>query len=319
MLDILFPDALPDETIFSWLCRYHLLAAHSSFRRYTLPMFGINGSRPANEFPVFLPQLSDLSGVSLNDLINHMTSLHYYEPFLLERDYKLAFEALKSGDSASLQSKLGMVANRIASGQYLKYCPLCVALDRDKYGVAYWHKVHQLIGVVVCPVHNCHLNGLKKSSVKVLMPEFSKDQELGTIEERELSSLIADEFSERSLHLTINNLNQQYMLQLGELGLKTSTGRVRKKLLRSLLLDKLNALSQLSPAFQRLTAQAQKGQYPECLFYRSQCNHQPLKHFFLIYVLFENWVNFSRCISVIVVDFESKVLNHKLMLIHELE
>lgn len=317
MLDILFPDSLPDETIFSWLCRFHLLAAHSSFRHYTLPMLGINGSRPANEFPVFLPQLSDLSGVSLNYLINQMTSLHYYEPFLLEKDYKLAFEALKSGNTASLQSKLGMVSNRIASGQYLKYCPLCVVSDRDKYGVAYWHKVHQLIGVVVCPVHNGLLKGLKKSSVKVLLPELSKEKGLGTIEERELSSLIADEFSERSLHLTINNVNQQYMLQLGVLGLQTSSGRVRQKLLKSLVLDKLNALSQLSPAFQRLATQAQKGQYPECLFYRPQCNHQPLKHFFLIYVLFGSWLNFSRCILGNVVDLESKVLKQKRVLKRE--
>ncbi|QFI38797.1 hypothetical protein FR932_13520 [Moritella marina ATCC 15381] len=312
MPDILFPDALPDETIFSWLCRYHLIAAHSSFRHYTLPMLGINGSRPTNEFPVFLPQLSDLSGVSLNDLINHMRSLHYYEPFLLERDYKLAFEALKSGDSASLQSKLGMVANRIASGQYLKYCPLCVVSDCEKYGVAYWHKVHQLIGVLVCPVHNCHLNGLRRGSVKVLLPESNHDaQERGTTEESELSRLIADEFSEYPLNLTISNINQQYMVQLRRLGLQTSTGRVRQKLLKSLLLDKLNLLPQLSPAFQRLAVQVQKGQYPECLFYRTQCNHQPLKHFLLIYVLFGSWLNFSRCISDSVVDLESKVPKQK--------
>lgn len=311
MSDMLFPDSLPDETIFSWLCRYHLLAAHSSFRRYTLPMFGINGSRPANEFPVFLPALSVLSGVSLNDLINQMTNLHYYEPFLLEQDYKLAFEALKSGNTASLQSKLGMVANRIASGQYLKYCPQCVALDREKYGLAYWHKIHQLIGVLVCPVHNCHLNGLRRGSVKVLLPELSNVQVLGTIEECELSRLIADEFSERSLNLTISNINQQYMVQLRGLGLQTSTGRVRQKLLKSLLLDKLNSLSQLSPAFQRLAVQAKKGQYPECLFYRSNCNHQPLKHFFLIYVLFGSWLNFSRCILDNAVGLDSKISQQK--------
>ncbi|GIC75622.1 TnsD family Tn7-like transposition protein [Moritella sp. F3] len=313
MPDMLFPNSLPDETIFSWICRFHLQAAHSSFRYYTLPMFGINSSRPTNEFPVFLPQLSELSGVSLNELINQMTSLHYYEPFLLEKDYKLAFEALKSGHTASLQSNLGMVANRIASGQYLKYCPQCVVSDNEKYGLAYWHKIHQLIGITVCPIHYCHLNGVRRRSVKVLLPELSCMQEIGIVEERELSSLIADEFSDISSNLTINNINPLYVFQLRELGLQTSTGRVRQKLLKSFLLDKLNALSQFSPAFQRLAVQAQKGQYPECLFYRSDCNHQPLKHLFLIYVLFGSWSNFRQCLPGDAADLDPQIPQKKWM------
>lgn len=39
----------------------------------------------------------------------------------------------------------------------LRYCPACAANDREQYGEAYWHRIHQLIGIQVCPVHRCYL------------------------------------------------------------------------------------------------------------------------------------------------------------------
>ena len=38
-----------------------------------------------------------------------------------------------------------------------KYCPKCALRDRECYGEAYWHRVHQLQGVTVCPEHGVPL------------------------------------------------------------------------------------------------------------------------------------------------------------------
>jgi len=169
----LFPKPLPDETIFSLVCRFHLLSAQASFKGQTLPLLGINGSRPSNEFPSFLPNLAKVSGINLEYLIKRMTSLHYYEPFIEKCDYEVLYEALRTGNTGNLQSKLGMVANRITPGQYLKYCPLCSDYDENKFGVAYWHKVHQLVGLTVCPIHQCHLVEVKRKSVAKKNPLLS--------------------------------------------------------------------------------------------------------------------------------------------------
>ena len=39
----------------------------------------------------------------------------------------------------------------------MRYCPLCVNADREKYGETYWHRSHQIRNVNICPKHKCHL------------------------------------------------------------------------------------------------------------------------------------------------------------------
>lgn len=288
----LFPKPLPDETIFSLLCRFHLLSAQASFKGNTLPLLGINGSRPSNEFPAFLPNFAILSGLKLNYLVKRMTSLHYYEPFIDKHSYEDLFEALRRGETGNLQSKLGMVANRITPGQYLKYCPLCAYYDEEQYGVAYWHKVHQLVGISVCPIHNCHLAEAKRSSVRIVLPFHQEPLEEGITEECELSKIITDEFEGNQTSFSHYELNQIYLNQLDKLGFITQSGHIRQKLLKLYMADKLRVLACCAPIFQLLNQQLKHVHYPECLFYASHCNHPPIKHFFFIYVLFGSWSNF---------------------------
>src|SRR3546814_18116907 len=39
----------------------------------------------------------------------------------------------------------------------VRYCQACVADDRLAFGDAYWHREHQLPGVIVCNSHGCQL------------------------------------------------------------------------------------------------------------------------------------------------------------------
>ena len=60
--------------------------------------------------------------------------------------------------------------------RYLRLCPLCVGEDRKKYGEAYWHRKHQMIGIDVCAVHGCRLYDSKiqisaDKSVKLITAE----------------------------------------------------------------------------------------------------------------------------------------------------
>ena len=41
--------------------------------------------------------------------------------------------------------------------QYMRYCPLCAAADREQHGETYWHRKHQLPGVEICLEHRCRL------------------------------------------------------------------------------------------------------------------------------------------------------------------
>lgn len=39
----------------------------------------------------------------------------------------------------------------------MRYCPLCAAADRQRYGETYWHRKAQLAGVDICLEHRCRL------------------------------------------------------------------------------------------------------------------------------------------------------------------
>jgi len=40
---------------------------------------------------------------------------------------------------------------------FFRYCPACAVLDREKFGEAYWHRIHQITGINVCAIHGCLL------------------------------------------------------------------------------------------------------------------------------------------------------------------
>src|SRR5205085_12524950 len=50
------------------------------------------------------------------------------------------------------------ILSPIYRAKYLRFCPLCFVEDLQKYGEAYWHRLHQAFGVLVCPVHAVALN-----------------------------------------------------------------------------------------------------------------------------------------------------------------
>lgn len=288
----LFPKPLPDETVFSLLCRFHLLSAQSSFKANTLDMMGVNASRPSNELPSFLPSFSKVSGISINQLIHKFTSVHYYEPFMSKECFKTLVSGLANGETSNLQSKLGMVANRMMQGQSLKFCPQCAASDLEKYGIPYWRTTHQLVGVNVCNEHHCQLYGVPRTSVKVILPPQCSPIDCNNID-YDLTQLIFDEFHDNSFSYCLHKLRNCYENQLSKLGFLTTGRRIRQKLLKAYLRDRLSQLSATSKAYQLLHSECGLGRYPECLFYLEHCNHQPLKHLFLIFSLFGSWQAFK--------------------------
>lgn len=41
--------------------------------------------------------------------------------------------------------------------RHLRFCPICVSEDRERFGESYWHRLHQLQGMNCCNIHKCRL------------------------------------------------------------------------------------------------------------------------------------------------------------------
>jgi len=128
----------------------------------------------------------------------------YYARFI-SRDRRIkAFEALMRMDKA-YRNFLCIPKSKDCTVRYLRYCPLCAEADRREYKETYWHRIHQMTGVEVCPVHGCQLCNSdiainSKGSPSLITAEESVGAEDNTAissddTERRLATYTADVFS----------------------------------------------------------------------------------------------------------------------------
>jgi Tn7-like transposition protein D/TniQ len=87
----------------------------------------------------------------------------FYEPFLIAERAAVVRQEMKDHIDNHLQTRLAVNINQVRMPDFLRFCPLCLKDDQEKYGETYWHRFHQLAGVLVCPLHNCFL---QNSSVR---------------------------------------------------------------------------------------------------------------------------------------------------------
>ena len=96
----------------------------------------------------------------------------YYARFLpIERRQK-AFGQLMNM-SKSFNDTLYIRRNKTQHRPWLRYCPLCAESDRKQYGEAYWHRLHQLDHIDICPIHGCHLLNSTVSSTSKESPSLT--------------------------------------------------------------------------------------------------------------------------------------------------
>lgn len=52
---------------------------------------------------------------------------------------------------------IGIYQSSSMDARRLRYCPQCFDEDIATYGEPYWHRLHQIPGIAVCPRHGCWL------------------------------------------------------------------------------------------------------------------------------------------------------------------
>ena len=147
-----FPDPFPDETLFSLISRYLFLLKPYSYSEANKELLGFSKTRwtisgiPAgiNNLMKNFPQGHRYN---LEKLILNHSLVPYYRPFLLTERIK------KMKDSFRNISFLGILY-RLIHHNKMRYCPICVDHDIKLYGESYWHRIHQVPGVMICPIHH---------------------------------------------------------------------------------------------------------------------------------------------------------------------
>lgn len=295
-----FPAVFPDETLHSVLSRYARLCGGGSRKA---AFAGEDAAASFTQNVAFPSRLGDLveslprgMDLSVAQIIKRHTVLPYFAPFLTYDQLKHA-QASMNGDGSGLMLKLGINASRVESASRIRFCSECLHEDIDRVGAAYWHRVHQLPGVLVCPHHMKLLKVVDPGSSS----RISRQLNLPDDEEIQTHSIQIDACTDtlqrlyqialRSLQLLDLELNplsapavRTWLLQ-GAANLDLTTGAKRRLDLRRLAAHMASFFKALPAAWEYSVLREAPAGFPATwvtkLLRKPRCTHHPLKYIVL--------------------------------------
>jgi hypothetical protein len=156
-----FPDPHPDELLYSTCARLQDRMNYRNKETINTELFGSRGISSVIALPSYLEYLvSNLpptTTYTVDEIIDNHTLLPYYAPFLPTERVKRLREEMRSSKGSGVHSIFGIASGKIRAPDWLRFCYLCVLNDRNKFGECYWHRLHQIPSVLVCPIHNTFL------------------------------------------------------------------------------------------------------------------------------------------------------------------
>ncbi|MGO9952484.1 MAG: TnsD family Tn7-like transposition protein, partial [Dissulfurispiraceae bacterium] len=150
------PVPYPDELLYSDIARYIVHISPCTVSVATEHIFG-RRIRPHIDLPCSLNTLAERTWpiwqMSGEDIADRLTLFPYYSRFVPSDRVNRCLKGLLSDDGQGVHACLGVNASRVKIPLYLRFCKTCRESDIDEYGETYWHRSHQLAGVLVCPQH----------------------------------------------------------------------------------------------------------------------------------------------------------------------
>jgi hypothetical protein len=95
--------------------------------------------------------------LTVDHLIDRHTLLPYFSAFQPISRVRQLRNDLKISYGPAVHMRSGIMASRIPTPDYLRFCPSCKLEDEEYLGETYWHRLHQLPGVEICPLHRVFL------------------------------------------------------------------------------------------------------------------------------------------------------------------
>ncbi|BAY32884.1 Tn7-like transposition protein D [Nostoc carneum NIES-2107] len=248
-----FPSPYPDEILYSILARYHIRSGNTSPKITLRELFNSENTIATVDLPSNLNSLMQniklVSNYQVEDFIYKHTLFPFYNVFLPPKRASQVIDSMKAEFGGDIHTRAGIMASSIKMLRSLRFCPQCLQEDLQKYGEAYWHRIHQIPGVLVCPFHCITVQdsiistqGLNRHEYYAASSENCPISSIETYSEETLNKLlllaqdswylINSKFVSRELEW----FQKKYIALLISKGFSTASGRVnQKKLLDNFL------------------------------------------------------------------------------------
>ncbi|HHY41650.1 MAG TPA: hypothetical protein GX514_02190, partial [Thermoanaerobacterales bacterium] len=156
-----FPTPYKDELLYSVLARYCMRSGNIREIHNFEDLFGTRNCVAVMELATHLDAL--IRNMPANTkytadyfIFNH-TLFSYLAAFIPPDRAERIISYMRNGDGSASYISLGLVSSSMQRNPYFRFCPECFEEDIRIYGEPYWHRLHQVAGVFVCPKHKVPL------------------------------------------------------------------------------------------------------------------------------------------------------------------
>lgn len=150
------PAPYPDELLYSVIARHLVRTDAINVRNAIDHLFG-RKAKACVDLPSSLNAVSKRTwliwGMTGEEIADRLTLFPYYARYVPHERVGRCLDALRSDNGIGVHTRLGLSTSRVRSSPFLRFCEACRARDLIKYSETYWHRSHQLAGVLVCPEH----------------------------------------------------------------------------------------------------------------------------------------------------------------------
>jgi hypothetical protein len=156
-----FPTPYPDETLQSIIARYHMYSVNSYCKTY-IELFNLKSIKLSRDLPAYLRKLANgIPSSCLNEeyFLYHHTLFPFYTAF--NKHERNTIKELMMGENNKSITSIAGLNGFIVSDSLQRHCRECIKRDIDLYGETYWHRIHQIPGVYICPFHKSPLVRIK--------------------------------------------------------------------------------------------------------------------------------------------------------------
>lgn len=241
-----FPSPFPCELLYSICARYSDRMQYSDKQFLNQELFGDRNATTIVDLASHLNHLISVLppgyGYTAEQLIDDHTLLPFYAPFLPLQRVQEIREQMVFFDALGIHSLSGIAPTIIRRPNWLRFCPLCAQEDDLKFGEPYWHRLHQLPGVEVCPIHHVFLECSKAparnhsncseyfSAQQAILLTTPRRLDLSDPNQKVLLSIAHDAktlLCQSSIVPDFESLHNRYIRVLANRGLATYNGTVR--------------------------------------------------------------------------------------------
>lgn len=170
MADSIYPCAYPyvpeyiqGELLYAWVSRLHALNGLTNPRSTVRLLFGTSTSVLSADLPCqlthFISKTKEWGPFSTcTEVIDEATLFPYFGRFMAPERRRWFLDGMSLHGGIGLKSAMGLLANGFGATVQLKSCITCDRECQQAFGCTTWLRVHQLPGVVICPIHGCSLH-----------------------------------------------------------------------------------------------------------------------------------------------------------------